>query len=120
MQATIETYGQPILNEIVHMEVMRLPVAVAQMVRDKMGPPYAADATLGTARWSGCFTVPGSRRCAHDVRLPFELVMCGRGASLRCSWNDLEAIADLIERMVPEIIVELIPNKIVTPAHAFR
>lgn len=108
MDITIATYGQPILNEITcgHMEVTRIPQVLAQLVRDRMGAPY--ESTPVMSRWSGIILLPITHEHA-GAPMPFELVICERGASIRCHWDHADLIHDVIGRMVPEIIATVMP-----------
>ena len=108
MQVEVATYGQAIMNECVHMEVVRLPIPAAHELRNRMGAPYESKPNL--ARWAGVMAIPVPG--LSPMRVPFELVVCQRGASIRCHWSQVDMVKEIMDRMVPEIIVDVVPQVI--------
>lgn len=100
MNVQLSTYDRPLMTECAHMECVRIPVTVAQMLRDRMGTPYSSSPAV--TRWAGMFAVPTA---GGIYRAPFELVICTRGASFRCRWDDAALISQIIDGMVPELLV---------------
>lgn len=99
LEITLATYGKAIMNECAHMECIRLDLSVGRMLRDQLGAPYESKPDL--ARWSGVWTIP---TMVGDARVPFELVICQRGASIRCHWSHVQTVNGLIERMAPALM----------------
>ncbi|SFJ47208.1 hypothetical protein SAMN03159338_1484 [Sphingomonas sp. NFR04] len=101
MNVTLATYGMPILPEVDHTEIVKIDHAVASMVRARMGEPWRIEA--GASRFSGIMVLHPTMRGAPIVPMPFEMVVCPRGASIRCHWSDMGALMEIIQQLAPAI-----------------
>lgn len=111
MDVQLLTFAKPIgPTEIEHMECVRIPDCLAGVIKHRLGAPYQSTPTM--SRWSAMFVVPKPNSASYPV--PFELVCCTRGSSMRCRWEDAALLAELCDRMVPELIAIVIdaPMKI--------
>lgn len=105
MDVKLLTFAKPVgPTEIDHMECIRIPDCLADIIKHRLGAPYESTPTM--SRWSAMFVVPMPMMAPYP--LPFEMVCCTRGSSLRCHWQDAHALMEIVERMVPELIVEVI------------
>ena len=97
-------------TEIDHMECIRIPDCLAGIIKHRLGAPYESTPTV--SRWSAMFVIPSPLPSIAPYPLAFEMVCCTRGSSLRCHWQDAHALMEIAERMVPELIVEVIAEPI--------
>lgn len=112
MDVQLMTFAKPVLQvEISHMECVRIPDCLAGIVKHRLGAPYESTPTM--SRWSAMFAIPTPAGNA-PYPIPFELVCCTRGPSIRCRWDDAATLLGLMERMVPELVATVVdvPHKI--------
>lgn len=111
MDVTFRTIGRPILVEAAHMQVATVPACIAHLLRDRLGKPYASTPTM--ARWAAVIEIPGHAHADARVGLPFELVICERGASVRCHWSQVDLLSGIMGLLVPEVFMDPLPVMVI-------
>jgi len=101
MDVVISTYGVSLISEWAHSACQPIPASLVATIADKMGPAYFSEPTM--CRWSGILSIMGAYG-TPAIAIPFLMVSCTRGASIRCPWDHMDTLMQVIGMMVPDII----------------